>query len=282
MRWDYGIVYKEIRKSKGLTQEEVCGNFLSRSALARIESGKITPRFDNMIFLLEQINMTFEEFKFICDFYYPSQRQSILNKLYGQNRLLGTDELKQLKIDCEQYLRTQHDVPIEQVLDIVEIFLHLRTEGITDGKAFQQTTQKIWAYLEKQDTWYESDFRLLTTILFHFKLETLREITPKILTGLQKYSTYPHIKEIQQALLTNLSTIYLYNHLLKDCEKITLLALDLAKTRKRYDNLGFAQVRLGICQGNDSLIENGLALLRLTNEHNLVSLLEKEIKAYRK
>lgn len=50
MRWDYGKVFQEIRQSKGLTQEEVCGDFLARSTLARIESGKVVPRFDTMIF----------------------------------------------------------------------------------------------------------------------------------------------------------------------------------------------------------------------------------------
>ena len=31
MRYDFGKVYKEIRESKGLTQEEVCGDILSRN-----------------------------------------------------------------------------------------------------------------------------------------------------------------------------------------------------------------------------------------------------------
>ena len=44
MRWDYGKIYKEIRKSKGLTQEEICGDFLARSTLARIESGQVVPK----------------------------------------------------------------------------------------------------------------------------------------------------------------------------------------------------------------------------------------------
>ena len=57
MRWDYGKIYKEIRKSKGLTQEEICGDFLARSTLARIESGQVVPKFDTMIFLLRQIDM---------------------------------------------------------------------------------------------------------------------------------------------------------------------------------------------------------------------------------
>lgn len=39
MRYDFGKVYKEIRESKGLTQEEVCGNVLSRTSLSKFESG---------------------------------------------------------------------------------------------------------------------------------------------------------------------------------------------------------------------------------------------------
>ncbi|HEK9682525.1 TPA: DNA-binding protein, partial [Streptococcus equi subsp. equi] len=27
MRWDYGKIYQAIRKSKGLTQEKICGDF---------------------------------------------------------------------------------------------------------------------------------------------------------------------------------------------------------------------------------------------------------------
>ena len=32
MRYDFGKVYKEIRESKGLTQEEVCGVFSQEPA----------------------------------------------------------------------------------------------------------------------------------------------------------------------------------------------------------------------------------------------------------
>lgn len=43
MRWDYGQVYKKIRQSKGLTQQDVCGDMLHRSTLANIEKGKLSP-----------------------------------------------------------------------------------------------------------------------------------------------------------------------------------------------------------------------------------------------
>lgn len=40
MRYDFGNVYKEIRESKGLTQEDVCGSVLSRTSLSKIEVEK--------------------------------------------------------------------------------------------------------------------------------------------------------------------------------------------------------------------------------------------------
>ena len=87
MRYDFGNVYKEIRESKGLTQEEVCGDVLSRTSLSKIESGKTTPKYENMEFLLRQIDMSFEEFEYICHLYKPTPRSVIFNKAFVFMRL---------------------------------------------------------------------------------------------------------------------------------------------------------------------------------------------------
>ncbi|SDB02112.1 Helix-turn-helix domain-containing protein [Streptococcus henryi] len=151
MRWDYGKVFQEIRKSKGLTQEDVCQDFLARSTLARIESGNTIPKFDTMIFLLNQINMSLEEFKYICNSYHPSKRQEILNVAANYNTIVGTQELEKLKIKCQDYLKTHHDVPIEQLLDRLKVAIHIQKfGGYSKDKEFQATTQKIWSYLENK------------------------------------------------------------------------------------------------------------------------------------
>ena len=59
------------------------------------------------------------------------------------------------------------------------------------------------------------------------------------------------------------------------------MILPLAKQTKRYDKLGFAQVRLGICQGDDALIQKGLQLLELIEETTLLENLKEEVKQYR-
>ncbi len=40
MRWDYGQIFKEIRKSKGLTQQDVCGQVIHRTSHTSDNSNK--------------------------------------------------------------------------------------------------------------------------------------------------------------------------------------------------------------------------------------------------
>ena len=96
MRYDFGNVYKEIRESKGLSQDEVCGGVLSRTSLSKIESGKTTPKYENMEFLLRQINMSFEEFEYICHLYHPSEQSTIMQTFLKMASISGTSDLSKL------------------------------------------------------------------------------------------------------------------------------------------------------------------------------------------
>ena len=69
MRWDIGSVYKYIRKSKGITQNEVCGDYITHSNLSKFENNHSTPRYDTMEILWRYYGVTFEanwyEFRWI-------------------------------------------------------------------------------------------------------------------------------------------------------------------------------------------------------------------------
>ncbi|RKW04432.1 MAG: XRE family transcriptional regulator, partial [Streptococcus sp.] len=172
MRYDFGNVYKEIRESKGLTQEEVCGGVLSRTSLSKIESGKTTPKYENMEFLLRQVNMTFEEFDYICHLYQPSQRTEIMQTYLNMSSILGTSELEKLFQKCQDYLKTHHDLPIEEISDMLEVVIYIRQHGTGElSNHTEQIVKKLWRKIEKQDTWYESDLKILNTILFTFPIE---------------------------------------------------------------------------------------------------------------
>ena len=281
MRYDFGKVYKEIRESKGLTQEEVCGNVISRTSLSKIESGKVTPKYENMEFLLRQINMSFEEFNYICHLYQPSQRTEIMQTYLNMSSILGTSELEKLFQKCQNYLKTRHDLPIEEIKDMLEVVIYLRQHGTGQlSIQVEQTVKKLWEKIEKQDTWYENDLKILNTILFSFPIEHLHLITEKILQRLEVYKNYQHLYELRVAILLNLSTIYLYHQDKNMCQQICYTLLEDAKNKKSYDRLAVCYVRIGICTDDSKLIQKGFLLLELTEETSMLSHLKKEVETY--
>ena len=281
MRYDFGNVYKEIRESKGLTQEDVCGSVLSRTSLSKIESGKTTPKYENMEFLLQQINMTFEEFDYICHLYQPSQRAEIIQSYLNMSSILGTSELEKLFQKCQDYLKTHHDLPIEEISDMLEVVIYIRQHGTGElSNHTEQIVKKLWRKIEKQDTWYESDLKILNTILFRFPIEHLHLITGKILQRLEVYKNYQHLYDLRMAILLNLSTIYLYNQDRNMCQQICYTLLEDAKNKKSYDRLAICYVRIGICTYDSKLIQKGFSLLELTDETSMLSPLQKEVENY--
>ena len=281
MRYDFGKVYKEIRESKGLTQEEVCGNVLSRTSLSKIESGKVTPKYENMEFLLRQINMSFEEFDYICHLYQPSQRTEIMQTYLNMTSIIGSSSLVHFFETCQDYLKTHYDLPIEEIRDMLEIVIHIRRHGTEQlSDQVKQTVKKLWEKIEKQGTWYENDLKILNTILFSFPIEHLHLITGKILQRLEVYKNYQHLYDLRMAILLNLSTIYLYHQDKNMCQQICYTLLEDAKKKKSYDRLAICYVRIGICRDDARLIQKGFSLLELTEETSMLSYLKKEVEIY--
>ena len=281
MRYDFGKVYKEIRESKGLTQEEVCGNVLSRTSLSKIESGKVTPKYENMEFLLRQINMSFEEFDYICHLYQPSQRTEIMQTYLNMNSIVGSSSLVHFLETCQAYLKSHHDLPIEEIRDMLEVVIHIRQHGTEQlSDQVKQTIKKLWEKIEKQDTWYESDLKILNTILFSFPIEHLHLITGKILQRLEVYKNYQHLYDLRMTILLNLSTLYLYNQDKNMCKQICYTLLEDAKNKKSYDRLAIYYVRIGICTDDSKLIQKGFSLLELTDETSMLAYLKKEVETH--
>ena len=281
MRYDFGKVYKEIRESKGLTQEEVCGGVISRTSLSKIESGKVTPKYENMEFLLRQINMSFEEFDYICHLYQPSQRTEIMQTYLNMSSIIGSSGLVDFFETCQNYLKTHHDLPIEEIRDMLEVVIHIRQHGTEQlSDQVKQTIQKLWEKIEKQDTWYESDLKILNTILFSLSIEHLHLITGKILQRLEVYKNYQHLYDLRMTILLNLSTLYLYNQDKNMCQQICYTLLEDAKNKKSYDMLAICYIRIGICRDDSKLIQKGFSLLELTEETSMLSHLKKEVETY--
>ncbi|WP_033153463.1 helix-turn-helix domain-containing protein [Streptococcus equinus] len=276
MIWNFGEVYKFIRKSKGLSQSNICSDELSRSTLSKIENNKLMPSFQIMDYLLKQINMTFDEFEYICNRYKPSTRYILIEKISSALNNYKTSNIKKIILECQEYLKVNNDLYIESLIDILMLKEQLSSSH-NINQSIEKIAESIWRKLEKSDEWYFFDLTLLNNILFYFPFESVKKLTDRIVNQLEKFSDYKNSNDSQCRLLINLSTIYLYNLDFKGCIDILEKVYSIIKHLNRYDYLSIYWIRKGICQKDSKLVEKGRTLLELVEEKDLLKELEEEI-----
>ncbi|HEL1568467.1 helix-turn-helix transcriptional regulator [Streptococcus suis] len=283
MRWDYGSVYKSIRKSKRLSQEQVCGDFINRTTLVRFEKNQTIPSYELMRFLLKQVDMTFEEFEYLCNYYQPSQRQQLLYDI-DNLRNPTTKMMEDLINRCHDHLKKEpNDGPIRRKCQLLETVVAVR-----NSTSFNQLSEEaetlsklLWSELERYDNWYHNDIILVGTLLSKISsLDSLEETANLLLKRLEKYKDY---KRIQPTILSFYQQLSLFTLEQKQYSKSTFFAtklMELAKQEKRYDQLARAYVYLGIAQNKQELIDKGLQILELTDEQALLDNLQFLIKQH--
>ena len=138
MIWNFGEVYKFIRKSKGLSQSDICSDELSRSTLSKIENNKLMPSFQIMDYLLKQINMTFDEFEYICNRYKPSTRYILIGKISSSLNNYKTSDIKKIILECQEYLKVNNDLYIESLIDILML-----KEQLSNSHNINQSIEEI-------------------------------------------------------------------------------------------------------------------------------------------
>ncbi|HEM3683915.1 TPA: helix-turn-helix transcriptional regulator [Streptococcus suis] len=283
MRWDYGSVYKSIRKSKHLSQEQICGDYLNRTTLVRFEKNQTIPSYELMRFLLKQVDMTFEEFEYLCNYYQPSQRQQLLYDI-DNLRNPTTKTMEDLIKRCQDHLKKEpNDIPIHRKCLLLETVVAVRkSSSITQLSDEAETLSKLlWSELERYDNWYHNDIILVGTLLSKISsLDSLEETANLLLKRLEKYKDY---KKIQPTILSYYQSLSYFFLEQRQYNKSTFFAtklMDLAKQEKRYDQLSRAYVYLGIAQNKQELIDKGLQILELTDEKRIVDNLQFLIKQH--
>ncbi|BCP63171.1 transcription regulator [Streptococcus parasuis] len=283
MRWDYGSVYKSIRKSKRLSQEQVCGDFINRTTLVRFEKNQTIPSYELMRFLLKQVDMTFEEFEYLCNYYQPSQRQQLLYDI-DNLRNPTTKMMEDLIKRCHDHLKKEpDDGPIRRKCQLLETVVTIRKSTSFNQLSEEAETlsKLLWSELERYDNWYHNDILLVGTLLSHIiSLDTLEETANLLLKRLEKYKDY---KRIQPTILSYYQSFAYFLLEQKQYSKSTCFAtklMELAKQEKRYDQLARAYVYLGLAENKQELIDKGLQILELTDETRLIDNLQFLIKQH--
>jgi transcriptional regulator with XRE-family HTH domain len=283
MRWDYGEVYKKIRKEKSLTQKQICGDYISRTTLSKFENNQLSPSYSTMDFLLKQIDMSHEEFLFVCNNFDYDKRDDIIHSFFNYFSNCNNFQLEKLITKSTAYLKSNEDVFIENILLTLKSMklLNLGNESTIDclPKLF---ISKVWDRISKMDQWYYNEIRLLNCFLFYFPIDVVENIYPRLLTSLEKYEHFKPIATIKLSVLLNTALLLLQNGLLSEAKLLGERALEIANDEKRLDYMAVAMVRYGICVKEKKTIDKGFYLLKYINVEKLESKLLCEVSTYYK
>ncbi|HEM3537320.1 TPA: hypothetical protein U1B35_000997 [Streptococcus suis] len=251
--------------------------------MVRFEKNQTIPSYELMRFLLKQVDMTFEEFEYLCNYYQPSQRQQLLYDI-DNLRNPTTKTMEDLINRCHDHLKKEpDDGPIHRKCQLLETVVAVR-----NSTSFNQLSEEaetlsklLWSELERYDNWYHNDIILVGTLLSKISsLDSLEETANLLLKRLEKYKDY---KRIQPTILSFYQQLSLFTLEQKQYSKSTFFAtklMELAKQEKRYDQLARAYVYLGIAQNKQELIDKGLQILELTDEQALLDNLQFLIKQH--
>lgn len=281
MRWDYGNLYKKIRLDKHFTQKQVTSNTVSRTTLSRMENNKIQPSVETFEFLIDQIDVTFDEFTFLLNHNQPSTRASLVNRFFNSVSSLDVQHFLDLEKDCELYLKNHEDATIKDILSIVKAFLlAANTTNPEKDKAAVLLVRSVLTRLEKMDTWYFHELRLLNATLPFFSSEEVLKFLPKLLATLKNYDEFAHFESFKLIILINVSMALLRDGYLKECNEVATEDIHLSQKGHRYDFLAVAQIRSGICVRDKKRVSEGFQLIKLTHEDSLEDYMLAEIQRH--
>lgn len=281
MIWNYGSVYRMIRKSKGISQNNICNGNLERSTLSKFESKNRVSSFDTMQYLLEQVNVSFNEFEYICNEYNNSERQEILVDFYSLVSNAQRSKIDMLIKRCERYLKNNNDYKINEINHILHIFIELNElNKLNFSDISMKLATIVWDRISLIDTWTYDDIRTINFIFYFLPLETIKSIVPKMLRSLEKYNKLNEISILRLSILTNFSTIFLKNAMYTECKNILDYAHSFAENAKRYDYLGVIMVRKSICEQKSEEVTKWLEFLSMASEEAIVTELKKEISRH--
>lgn len=279
---NFGEVYQQIRMDKNLTQKEVCGNHLTISTLSKLERGKLIPNYLLMSYLLEQIDMSFDEFEFLCNQSCPEIKYLIKSEFNTLSNNLEQEATLILYKKCDKYLEKNPDPSIKNLKCVLGLSL-LTFQSFQGFRSdVKKISNELWNSILRKKEWYITELYLLNQILFHFSDYQVFDIVDRILERVEYYNNFKNMDTFCATLLLNLSTICLHHRMFERCNGILSSALNVAFKLKRYDFISICWVRQGICLQNSEKIDSAFKILEVMGEELLVKELKKEVEIFYK
>lgn len=203
----YGKIVQKMRTSKNITLKEAAGEALSVSQLSRFENNKTMIPVGNFFDVLENLNVTIEEFEYVRQEKETNQAEEILFQIEEYNNKKDLEELRNLITEIKQKSPTPYSWE-QFLIYFIKCILAIYEEEKT------QAYQPVLDYLMQVENWGEMELKLYALFGFAFDVETTHFLMRTALKRSQQYLQIPSTSGLLYAILTNsFSTFLTYDRL---------------------------------------------------------------------
>lgn len=260
MEYELGEVLKKIRQSKRYTQQYVSEGEMSRTTYAKIEAGQMQPTVGKFMHILERLDLTYEEFKYIKNIYALDEKDEIIFDLSHIPTNVETKELNQLIAKCDTYLEKYSDSIVDDIRSVCKAVLLIQ-EKMDLSEAYP-LAEKVWHRLSQLDNWYSIELKLINNIFFFFPLETEIAIVKRAIREIDRLSSLNKNSELKSAYLINLTIPLIKNKKYAEACEYAQKGIAECISEKRYDIIAVGYARKGIALINMGEIKEGTAAVR--------------------
>lgn len=177
MNKDIGKTFKIVRISKHLSLKDIGGEEISSSQISRFENGKSELTVEKFFYLLNKLEIGFDEFESIYENYGLSNgyvfRQTLIEAYDAKDEHVLRKMVQQWEKKCHE---NPEDVYLKLTTTVVRAFLNLVTKSV---KFRPEELDRVEKYLISVDNWGRFEFWVFgncITILDDKDLEFLGNI----------------------------------------------------------------------------------------------------------
>jgi Rgg/GadR/MutR family transcriptional activator len=177
-----GSYIEEIRKQKGISIKDLCGTRISRSSYNRFVNGKQDTSSTNFLYLLSELNITYDEFSFysLSDEYQEFNALSVeIRKAFEEKNI---NELLIIKDTCKR-LYVKNGLRFSHLSSMCSLLIDRLEE-----KSLDYNNYVISQYLINLGTWTRYELILFNNCMYVFNMDFIKIILKKAVSSIRKYS----------------------------------------------------------------------------------------------
>ncbi|MGM0214451.1 Rgg/GadR/MutR family transcriptional regulator [Enterococcus sp. AZ109] len=202
---EIGEIIDFVRKQKGLSVKDVCGDVISRSVYNRFVKNRSSTNISNVVYMMKQINLSFDELKM---FDYPAgvnDVSQIIDEIDIAYVEQDVNELHRIYSFC-QANENSGKGNFQHLMDLCEYSIKRLT-----GEEIKANDTTLYNYLINVQTWTQYELVMFNNFLHTFSPEFVEAVSDKALLGMKQYSESKEGKVECFRMLVNVVVLFIQN-----------------------------------------------------------------------